>query len=246
MGNSKSCRLAGLIWLAMAATQAQAAGLGISPTSVEFAPQELAKGVTLRNTGSEPLQVQVRVYTWKQENNEDVLEATTDLVASPPFVSIAPGKNQLVRRGGSSLDGKESTYRMIVDELPVPASSSSPRDRESGLNFLMRFSVPIFLLPGETDRMPALDWQLEDAIDNHGRLVATNHGGNHARVTDLTLLDDTGNVVDQQAGLAGYVLPGSTREWIYSLPSSGMNATTVRMQLNGQPATLVLGAPAGN
>lgn len=74
-----------------------AAGLQISPVSVELTAGQKAGEVWLRNAGADVVHAQVRVYRWSQSNGEDVVTPDNGMVASPPMVQVAPGKQQLVR-----------------------------------------------------------------------------------------------------------------------------------------------------
>ncbi|MCK9468786.1 MAG: molecular chaperone [Porticoccaceae bacterium] len=239
------------LYLVLAA-QVHGASLSVAPTLLEFGPGETAKALTLRNSGSEVLQAQIRVYSWYQEQGKDVLEPTAEVVASPPFISLSPGSRQLVRvvyRGSADQSGEQS-YRLLVDELPATAnletSTGTDTKGQSGLNFLLRFSLPVFITPTAVLGPPELQWQLDSGNGHHGSLVAVNRGGRYTKITELELVDDRGEILLQVPGLSGYVLPGATREWAYPLPAKGASATTIRMQLNGQPRTLVLGASAAD
>src|SRR5688572_16783433 len=100
---------------------ANGASLQVSPTSVTLQARQNADGLTLTNTGTTPLHAQVRVFRWTQQGNEEKLEPTRDLAISPPMLEIAPGAQQLVRviRLGPPPADAETSYRLIVDELPV-------------------------------------------------------------------------------------------------------------------------------
>lgn len=81
----------------LAMAPALAAGLQVTPTSLTLQAKQSADGLWLSNTGSKPLQAQVRVYRWTQENDEERFEATRALAISPPMLELAPGARQLVR-----------------------------------------------------------------------------------------------------------------------------------------------------
>src|SRR5690606_31082397 len=106
------------VW-SMAAGLASAATLQISPVSIELGPDEPGAAVTLRNPGSTPMFGQLRVYAWDQQDGQDVLAPTQSLAASPPLLQVPPGSEQLVRivRTGAAEAGKESAYRILIDEI---------------------------------------------------------------------------------------------------------------------------------
>lgn len=244
-----------LALLGVCALPAVAGGLSVAPTLLEFTPGETAKGLTLRNTGSETLQAQVRVFDWRQENGEDVLEPSTGLVVSPPFLSVPPGGRQVVRvlqRGSSTEEATtgERSFRILVDEMPAgvgaeeepPGGQGSPSGVRPGLNFLMRFSIPVFVTP-PSGTAPELRWYLQNTGQGP-RLVAENTGSRRARVSDLELVDGDGRILYRHDGLAGYLLSGTSRQWSFNLPDSAAAATETRMRVNGQPTHHRL-APSG-
>lgn len=242
-------RLRGLllaVLLGVSALPAAAAGLSVAPTLLEFAHGETAKGLTLRNTGAAPLQAQVRVFDWRQENGEDILEPSTGLVVSPPFLRVPPGSRQVVRvlqRGSSTEETTtgERSFRILVDEMPAgvgaeeasPGGQGSPSGVRPGLNFLMRFSIPVFVTP-HAGAAPELRWHLQDTGQGP-RLVAENSGSRRAQVSDLELVDGDGRILYRHDGLAGYLLSGTARQWSFNLPDRAAAATETRMRVNGQP-----------
>jgi fimbrial chaperone protein len=107
-----------LLGLAVAAPSASAKGhLQARPTMLELAPGAAAGRMTLANTGDEPVPAQVRVFAWIQKDGEDVLVPTTDIVLSPPIVTVPAGAEQLVRivRQGRPPARSDQAYRIVVD-----------------------------------------------------------------------------------------------------------------------------------
>lgn len=237
--------------LALTTLQTFAAGLGVSPTLLEFASQEVAKGLTLRNTGATALRAQVRVFTWQQQDGKDVLSPSTALVASPPFLNVAPGGKQMVRiiqRGGTSsgtVTGERS-FRILIDELPAPPVDDlgvqGQGGAQPGLNFLLRFSVPAFINSPMGGASAKLNWRLQNTEEGL-KLATENTGGSRAQITDLTLINSQGHALYEHKGLVGYLLSGSSRLWTFNLPDGAATATEIRMQVNGQPTRHLL-APA--
>ena len=191
------------------------------------------------------MRAQVRVFRWTQADGEDLLAETTELMASPPFVTVAAGSQQvvrLVRLGDPAAGGAcEQTYRIIVDELPE--AEQSPSD---GLRYVMRFSIPVYLTnPACGDIAPALNWRIEPGPEGQV-LVVHNTGQQHAQLADLVMVDAQGARHEVSAGLVGYVLPGQTRRIILSAAPPAAAAGTVEVSVNGSkviaPVSL---APAG-
>lgn len=138
---------------------AQAEGLQVAPVSVTIPARSGV--VWLTNQGSAAMRAQVRVFRWTQQDGEDVLAETQDLVASPPFVSIASGDQQVVRlvqlaNAVPAGTPCEQAFRIIVDELPA-----TDRQSGEGLQYVMRFSIPVYVTnPACAGIVPALSWRL--------------------------------------------------------------------------------------
>lgn len=203
----RSIRVLALAFLAALPTTAFAASLQVSPVSFDLPASTNATQLTLRNLGEESINVQIRVFRWSQEGGEEVLTPTTDVVASPPAATLEPGQDhvvRLVRVSNQPVMGEEG-YRILVDELP-----QRQENLRTAVNFVVRYSMPIFF--SEANTKPQLSWQtfLED-----DRLVvrAQNAGTRHVRVSQLQLMAASGESVSLAKNLTGYVLPESSMQW---------------------------------
>lgn len=221
------------------AAPALAASLQVAPTSVELQATESGEAVWLSNTGPDtPVRAQVRLFRWTQANGEDTLEPTQDLAISPPLVELAGGARQLVRviRTGPPPTGAEASYRIIVDEVPDGRAAE-----QTGLQFLLRYSIPVFVLPaGEAP----VTYRLAPRLEHDGdaaALVVANHGGQHAQLADLAYVDANGRRHELLAGLVGYVLPGQTMRW--TLPANASryaDGGSFQVRINGEAAEQTL------
>jgi fimbrial chaperone protein len=196
-----------LLGLAVAAPSASAKGhLQARPTMLELAPGAAAGRMTLANTGDEPVPAQVRVFAWIQKDGEDVLVPTSDIVLSPPIVTVPAGAEQLVRivRQGKPPARSDQAYRIVVDELP-----GKPKNRDAAVGILMRYVLPLFVRSDEAD-----DAALSCRIDRSAAIAleCRNSGGRAAQL-GATRLQGEGKSYELTAGLLGYVLPGSVRRW---------------------------------
>lgn len=227
----------------LAMAPAVAAGLQVTPTSLTLQAKQSADGLWLSNTGSKPLQAQVRVYRWTQENDEERFEATRALAISPPMLELAPGGRQLVRviRLGAPPAAEES-YRLIVDELPP-----GDQDRPAGLQFVLRYSVPVFLAPaGDAALAPELRAQLSFEGEQ-ARLSVHNRGGLHAQLADLVFVDAHGGRHAIASGLLGYALAGQRMRWPLAASAELLRGPgTFKARINGESTerTLALDSPA--
>jgi fimbrial chaperone protein len=196
---------------------ALAASLNVSPIKLEtFAPQQTAT-LSLRNMGEKSITGQVRVFAWRQENGEDVLEPTNEVVGSPPIAEIRPGTDytiRVVRVAAAPVEAEES-YRLVVDEVPDAAAR-----RNGVITVAIRYVIPMFFVSPEASQ-PRLSWSI---AHKQGKtfLSARNEGDRRVQLRDLSL---GGRPIAK--GLAGYVLGHSERRWELRNSIAGRNITAV-------------------
>lgn len=214
-----------------------AAGLQVAPIGLSFAPSSPAQGLWLTNTGHETLRAQVRVFDWTQVDGKDHLSPTQALVASPPMLSLEPGAQQLVRvirTDAAAIQTAENAFRLLVDELPP--SEQSP---QTGLRYVLRYSVPVFIEPAEktpdvSEVAAALRWSLVHDGDEVA-LQVHNTGTTHAQISAASLLLTEHESVEVSPGLLGYVLPGMTMRWTLNVPVVQFGKDTqLKARINGK------------
>lgn len=218
---------------------ASAATLQISPVTLELAPSVSAAGVTLSNSGAQPIYGQVRTFRWTQENGEDVLTPTDSVAASPPLLQIGANAEQLIRLVRTTLaaPAAEESYRVLIDELPAPGTPVA-----NGVTLRLRYSVPVFVEPDRTPAPPQLDWRVE--ADPRGwRLSVANRGGRRAQISAVRLVDAQGNAHEVAHGLLGYALAGSVRRWLLGLDAHKVPFMKVQATVNTQPVEARLTLP---
>ncbi|MES2259154.1 MAG: fimbria/pilus periplasmic chaperone [Pseudomonadota bacterium] len=193
---------------------AGAANLQISPVAIHLRGEQKAASVTLQNMGTEAVYGQVRVYEWDQSLAEDVLTPTRQVIASPPIVEVAPGGSQVIRlvRTGPGTAG-ETSYRVLIDEIAKEGEAAS-----TGVDFRLRYSVPLFVLPAGEAGNANLSWRIYRK-DAYWMLGIANSGQLHAQIGAMVFVNHAGKEFEVSKGLFGYVLPGKTREW--RLPLDG-------------------------
>lgn len=202
-----------------------AASLQVTPISVDFGVKDQSRSLWLSNTGNSELRAQVRVFVWTQENGQDKLEPTREVVASPSMVTIPPKGRQLVRlvRLNVASAGVERSYRLMVNELPV----SDGKEQSSGLSFLLQYSIPVFIAPlrsasEEADQSAAaeadtLRVSLKKRKDGEFLFTAINKGVRRHKIADLEVRGPDGKQIVLAQGLLGYVLAGQERSWALKL-----------------------------
>ncbi len=184
------------------------ASLHVDPVLLEVTSPAAAAVLTLRNKGISEINAQVRVFRWVQSDGVEKLEQATDVVASPPMVTLAPNNDyvvRIVRLSKQQVSGEEA-YRLLIDELPKAVRSSG-----RSVNLLVRHSIPVFFAPSNVGKA-SIQWS---ASIKNGKLMLTaqNLGDRRLRVAALRVHDSRGNVVSFGDGLVGYVLGKSSITW---------------------------------
>jgi fimbrial chaperone protein len=188
---------------------APAAQLRVEPVLLEMNAPAAAGTLTLRNDEEGQVTVQTRVLRWSQTTGKETLEPTTDVVASPPAVTLMPGADyvvRIVRVTKRPVRGEES-YRVIVDQLP-----RAVRQQSRSVNLLIRQSIPVFFRGRELSQ-PTVTWSISSVA---GKMVvaASNAGDERLRIASLRLKDSSGATISFGNGLVGYVLGQSSMSWI--------------------------------
>ncbi len=233
----KQRALIGILGLAIA-VDAQGASILVRPTTVILAGSESAATVTITNSGQEPVSAQLRIFNWTQDQNQDQLEQSSAVVASPPMVTLPAGQSQTVRlvRVATERPKAEESYRLLVDEITDRKSAQAA----SGVAIALRYSVPVFVMPKPAE--PARATVKATLSANMLVLAVSNRGQSHAQVSNVTLNYPDGSAQVVNAGLIGYVLPNEQREWKLELPASRPSTAPqrVRAVINGKELLVAL------
>jgi fimbrial chaperone protein len=192
-----------LFCVAGQATHAQS--LSVLPVNVFLQPHQKAATLSVTNSGDKPTSIQVRAYDWNQENNEDQLTASNVVVASPPLVTIPSGSTQIIRLIlRQSPQGKEATYRIILDQIPGPTQPGV-------VQMVLRLSIPIFAMP-ETKAAPKAQFHVERDGEKLF-LVGVNIGQSHEAIRNIVVATTDGHKFSTDPKVSPYLLTGVTRRW---------------------------------
>ena len=108
-----SARL-GLFFLVSALSLgAKAGSFEVNPIRIDLSPANRSVAVTVRNSGTDAVVVQVDVSAWSQEEGKDVLTPTNEVLVSPPIMTIPPDREQIrseERRVGKECRSRWSPY----------------------------------------------------------------------------------------------------------------------------------------
>jgi len=94
--------------------------------------------------------VQLQPMQWTQQDGDDQLKATRDLIATPQIFNLKAGAAQIIRIGLAKKweSVSEGSYRLIIEEIPKP-----PEPGFQGLRLALRISLPVFVKPtGEIEQ----------------------------------------------------------------------------------------------
>lgn len=203
---------------------AHASGLRVTPLRLDVSSQQRSAELRLQNLTENGLPVEITVFSWRQENGQDIYEPTRDLFFAPPIIRIPPAGAQTVRflLTGTLPEQSERSYRVYVEELP--ASSSQPRS--STMSFRMRFGIPLFVAAKQPSK-PKLALNAVQHDNGQWQIPISNTGNGHLRVSQLLLLSDTtppdgapeSALAEAAAADSGshYLLPGSQQQWTLKL-----------------------------
>ncbi|WGD49263.1 molecular chaperone [Bradyrhizobium sp. CB1650] len=220
-------RVSGIAFACLCTAPVEAASLRVAPTTLDLLAPDSAATLSLRNEDNRPINVQLRVFRWTQNEGVDRLVPTSDVVASPPSQRLGPNADYVVRvvRVNKSPVAGEESYRVVVDELPDPSL------RKPGVvNLALRYSVPVFFRNVEA-RRPQVTWNVRQS-GNVVTVAAKNDGQQRLKIADLKLTDGNGHNLKLGNGLVGYVLGNASAQW--SFPANGARISGRTVTLSSQ------------
>jgi fimbrial chaperone protein len=196
-----------------------AGSFAVNPVRVTLSANQAVAAVTVRNVGSDATVVQLETSSWTQRDGKDLLETTSEVLATPPILTIPPGGSRIIRVGlRRPADAqRELTYRLFLREIPPPEPIAQ------GLRVSLLVSMPIFVVP---PRLPVseIHWRATRTSDGQIRVRATNTGKAHVQLGQLDIALAAGGAPVATRAMSEYVLPDNAREWIVetkSAPSVG-------------------------
>ncbi|WP_051071702.1 molecular chaperone [Azoarcus sp. KH32C] len=194
--------------LLAAVLPAVAGSLGVNPIRVALSAARPTAAITLNNTGSAAIVVQMQVAKWTAVSGEDRYDPSADVIVTPPIVSIVPGGSQIVRVGLSADPdpARELAYRLFIEEVPPP-----PTADYQGLQVALRIGLPLFVEPLQAAR-PKFQWSAVRSGSDEVSLSLNNIGTAHAQVLSVKLSASGESEPLATHTAAGYFLPGQSRE----------------------------------
>lgn len=227
---SHAASMALAILLVGQAASGWAGSFDVNPIRVELSAQSRSGALTLRNGGTEKVVVQASSFAWSQQNGQDALTNTNDLLVSPPIVTIAPGAQQIIRVGlrRQPDENAELSYRIFLQEVPPP-----PQPGFQGLLVTLKVGLPVFVAPRTGQARANLVWTADLKGGNALRLKVQNTGNAHIQIGAIDFFQRSGGDAVAQFTTPGYVLKGQGRDWEVGLkPGSIRKGDRLKMKIS--------------
>ena len=204
---------------------ALAGSFQVNPVRLDLSSKATTAALSVRNTGTEPVVVQINVDGWTQDDGKDVYNPTREVLVTPTVVTIPPSAERIIRLGlRRAADPKlELSYRLFLQEVPPP-----PKPGFQGLIVALRVGLPVFVQPAQAEAAPRVAWSAKALPDNKLEITAANEGNGHLQLSEFALSAGGNDAVGSHTGLT-YVLPGQRRSWIVPL-SAPLSAARLQLK----------------
>jgi len=208
-----------MILISLASVVVNAGNFAINPLRATLSANQKVSSFTVINRSDTPTTIQLETVSWSQDKDgKDVLVATGDLLANPPIFTIPPQGKQIIRVGlrRPITEAQEVTYRLLLNETPPALKPDF-----MGVNFAVRMSVPLFVLP-KNSVAAKMQWSL--AKNEQGLLLnSENWGTAHSQVIGITLKDQSDSTLYKQL-ISSYLLPQQKRQWLLPISTVPVGA----------------------
>ncbi len=199
--------------------------LNISPITLRLDPQSPVGIMMIENRGGRDTIIELQPQIWLQQNGENTLTPTTELIATPAIFGLKAGERKPVRIGLLNAP-KNSTEQEVAYRLEITETPSIVKDQTIQLR--MQFSVPVFYTSlHKQNSAPHLNFNVtRHSTTNTLVLTAHNNGNRHARIVGLKLAE-SGENIPIQHGMASYILPRGMIEQRISIPEQFLSNSSV-------------------
>jgi fimbrial chaperone protein len=198
----------GLALFAAYVCTAHAGSFTVNPVRLTLSATQSVAAVTVKNAGAEATVVQLETSSWNQHDGQDVLASTSEILATPPIITIPPGGSRIIRVGLRRAPDPqhELTYRLFLREVPPPEPLAQ------ALRVALLISMPVFVVPPR-NLTPQVQWHALRMQDGNIRLLAKNNGRAHIQLGQLEIALADGGPPIATRNMADYLLPDNGREW---------------------------------
>jgi fimbrial chaperone protein len=205
--------LAGFILLSGGYSAVKAGSYQVKPVRIELSTKQFRTTIEVNNLGVLPATIQTRLVTWTANGAEEVQADSDEILVNPPIFTVRPGQIQSVRVGlrRARVDAVETTYRLILEEIPLP-----PPPGFQGVTTVLKLSVPIFVRPRVAS--PSMIWKARRISPDQLKVSAENSGNAHVQVKRISINGADRPEPDIVSDKNAYVLRGGRKEW--TLPNT--------------------------
>jgi len=205
----------GLAVLFAPASTAFAGSFVVNPVRLTLSAGQTVGSLTVKNVGDEATVVQLETQSWSQHDGKDELTPSTEILATPPIVTIPPGGSRIVRVGlrRPADQQRELTYRLFLREVPPPQPVAQ------GLRVALLISMPVFVVPPHVPA-PQVQWHAVRLHDGNIQLQATNSGQSHIQLGQLHITATGDGSAIATRDMADYLLPDNSRQWTVKTQSA--------------------------
>jgi fimbrial chaperone protein len=205
----------GLAFLCAHGSTAFAGSFVVNPVRLTLSASQTVGSLTVKNVGDEATVVQLETQSWTQHDGKDELTASTEILATPPIITIPPGGSRIVRVGlrRPADQQRELTYRLFLREVPPPQPVAQ------GLRVALLISMPVFVVPPRVPA-PQVQWHAVRLHDGNIQLQATNSGHSHIQLGQLQVAAAGNGSAIATRDMADYLLPDNSRQWTVTTQSA--------------------------
>lgn len=236
-----------LVLFLLHAEEGRTSTFNVSPLKIVLSGKSSSALLEITNQSADPLRLQLSVSSWNQSpTGEMILKETEEVILFPPLLTVEPGEKRKIRLGAvTPRDPIEKSYRIILEELPPMAGSSSETGGQ--IRVLTRMTIPVFLEP---TKLVSEGRIAELAIhDSTVSFEVRNTGTTHFSVQHIRLVGtDVANQPLLTRSIDGwYILAGETRRYRLTLPIEdcrGLRTVSVEALTDASPLKAHIDLPA--
>lgn len=232
-------RLAAAVLLATATGSASAAGVLIGPLRLELGVHTPRATLSFTNSGERSIDLETDVQTWtQQDDGNEVKTPSDDIVISPAFATVPPGKTQLFRLAMRQPlpPAAERAYRVLLSDVSDDAEETPASLGENAikLRFPVTHSLPLFLQTLAESEPAKLAMDACPAPAGEVCLRVRNTGEHHTGLNEITLNSDGWK---QQISPHATLLAGGTL--LFKVAAPQLKSSLVEVSITADDGTTV-------
>lgn len=198
IGSAKGLATAAAMALAAVTGSPSASALELTPLTIMLDAETPIGALQLSNDGVRPAAYQVTGLKWSQNHGQDAHTPASELIVTPPIVSLEPGESVIVRVGfvsPPSTAGGEGEYRLLLRDISQIEETGTP------LKVRTQVLLPVFVSPDEISH--AVNVRETSGSQGQKCLEVRNTGNVHKKLVSVGPRGKADAVSIQQYILAG-------------------------------------------